>query len=42
VRVLIVRDGATRKDFRAASEDLGDIDQIRPGDVERALASEGR
>lgn len=40
LRVLIVREEPTRKDFRAAAEDLGDISLIRPADVERALSSE--
>jgi uncharacterized protein (DUF58 family) len=42
LRTIIVRDGPTRKDFGAAADELGEVSLIRPGDVEEALASEGR
>ncbi len=38
VRVFIVRDGETRRDWRAAGADLGEISLMTTADVERALA----
>jgi uncharacterized protein (DUF58 family) len=38
VRAVIVHDGETRRDWRAAGADLGEISLMAPADVERALA----
>jgi len=40
VQALVVHAGPTRRDWRAAAEELGAISQIEPADVERRLASE--
>ncbi len=40
LRILLVRDGPTTKDWQLAGEELGEISVMRPVDVERALASE--
>lgn len=40
LRIIIVRDGETSKQWLSASEDLGDISVMRPQDIERALGSE--
>jgi len=39
LRILIVRDGETREDWRAAGDDLGEMSLLRPQDVESALTS---
>jgi uncharacterized protein (DUF58 family) len=38
LRVMIVRDGPTAKPWAGAAEELGEIEQMTPADVERALA----
>ena len=40
LRVIIVREGPTQKDWKAAAEELGDVSLMRPEDVERALTGE--
>ncbi len=40
MRVMIVREGPTEKSWEAAADELGEMSLVRPGDVERALASE--
>lgn len=42
MRVLLVREGPTRKDWAAAADELGEMSLIRPAEVERALESETR
>ncbi|MBI3858544.1 MAG: DUF58 domain-containing protein [Planctomycetes bacterium] len=37
VRAIVVHDGPTREDWRAAAEEIGEISQMSPADVERAL-----
>jgi len=37
VRAIIVHDGPTTEDWRTAGEEIGDISQMSPDDVERAL-----
>jgi uncharacterized protein (DUF58 family) len=37
VRAIVVHDGPTREDWRGAAEEIGEISQMAPGDVERAL-----
>src|SRR5579864_5241287 len=37
VRAIIVHDGPTTEDWRAAREEIGEISQMSPEDVERAL-----
>jgi uncharacterized protein (DUF58 family) len=37
VRAIVVHDGPTREDWRAATEEIGEISQMSPADVERAL-----
>ena len=40
LRILLVRDGPTTKDWQLAGEELGELSVMRPVDVERALANE--
>ena len=40
LRVIIVREGPTQKDWRAADDELGDVSLMRPDEVERALTSD--
>ena len=42
LRILIVREGATRKDWARASDDLGEVSLLRPAEIEQALSNEGR
>jgi len=37
VRAIVVHDGPTTEDWRAAAEEIGEIGQMSPDDVERAL-----
>ncbi len=37
VRAIVVHDGPTTEDWRAAGEEIGEISQMSPDDVERAL-----
>lgn len=37
VRAIIVHDGPTTEDWRSAGEEIGEISQMSPADVERAL-----
>lgn len=37
VRAIVVHDGPTREDWRGAAEEIGEISQMAPADVERAL-----
>lgn len=37
VRAIVVHDGPTTEDWRAAGEEIGEISQMSPADVERAL-----
>jgi uncharacterized protein (DUF58 family) len=37
VRAIVVHDGPTKEDWRAAAEEIGEISQMAPADVERAL-----
>ena len=41
MRVLIVHEGETARDWRPASEELGEVSLVPPSEIERALASEG-
>jgi hypothetical protein len=41
VRVIIVHEGPTARDWTAASAALGEISHMTPADVERALAGGG-
>lgn len=40
MRVMVVREGATQKNWEAAADALGALSVLRPEDVERALESE--
>jgi hypothetical protein len=42
LRVLLVREAPTRKNWTAAAEELGEMSRIRPSEVEQALESESR
>jgi uncharacterized protein (DUF58 family) len=37
VRAIVVHDGPTTEDWRAAAEEIGEVSQMSPDDVERAL-----
>lgn len=37
VRAIVVHDGRTTEDWRAAAEEIGEVSQMSPDDVERAL-----
>jgi hypothetical protein len=42
LRVLLVREAPTRKNWGAAADELGEMSLIRPAEVEQALESESR
>jgi uncharacterized protein (DUF58 family) len=42
LRVLLVREAATRKNWTAAADELGEMSLIRPAEIEQALESENR
>ncbi|HEY7699366.1 MAG TPA: DUF58 domain-containing protein [Vicinamibacteria bacterium] len=42
MRVLLVREAPTRKNWTAAADELGEMSWIRPAEIERALESESR
>jgi hypothetical protein len=42
MRVLLVREAPTRKNWSAAADELGEMSLIRPAEIEKALESDCR